>query len=279
VEREALLIKAHSLIDWFSGYPGVVVCYSGGVDSTLVLFAAHLSEAERVIAFQGVAESFPIWDRDFAHRFIRDHGIERVMVRTRELSDPRYRDNPPERCYFCKLELYSRAAEFALPLGYVVVDGTNRSDLSDYRPGLRAARELGVRSPLVELGIDKQEVRELSRLLGLPQWDRPASPCLASRIAYGLRVTPERLARVEQAELILREEGFVLCRVRDLGKQALIQVERSQVPRLEKLLRGGLADRLLALGFEAVAADPQGYRRGSLAELLLEGKDRINTSQ
>ncbi len=270
MERETLLIKAHRLIDWFSDFPGVVVCYSGGIDSTLVLFAAHLSEVERVIAFQGVAESFPRWDREFADRFISDHDIERVMVRTRELSDPRYRDNPPERCYFCKLELYSKAAEFARPLGYVVVDGTNASDLSDHRPGLRAAGELGVRSPLMELEIDKGEVREISRLLGLPQWERPSSPCLASRIAYGLRVTPERLARIEQAELILRGRGFEVCRVRDLGDRALIEVEAEQVPSLVAELGRGLLEELLALGFPRVEVDPRGYRSGSLLSRFID---------
>ena len=250
-------------------YGRVVLGYSGGVDSSLLgVTARRALDAGDFVAALGRSASYPeVQYRqalDLAARF----DIPLIEIDTGEMNDPRYLANAPSRCYFCKTELWTRLGEVALEQGFdVVIDGTNASDLGEHRPGLRAAEERRVRSPLAELGWTKADVRAAARDLGIPIWDAPAAPCLSSRIRYGVRVTPERLAQVEQAEALLRAAGILgNLRVRHLGDSARVEVDPAQVA----LVRGVWSDveaELLLLGFRAVTLDPIGYRRGALLEL------------
>ncbi|HEV8355326.1 MAG TPA: ATP-dependent sacrificial sulfur transferase LarE [Gemmatimonadales bacterium] len=246
-----------------------VLGYSGGVDSALLAVAARAAVgAEGFLAVIGRSASYPEsqWRtaRDLARRF----GLPLRELDTRELQDPRYRANPLNRCYFCKTELWTRLAALAREEGYAaLIDGTNADDLQEHRPGLAAAAELGVRSPLAELGWGKASVREAARALGLPTWDAPASPCLSSRIRYGLAVTPERLRQVERAEAWLRGLGITGdLRVRHLGDRARIEVNPEQFTAVDARWSEILL-RFRTLGFAVVEREPRGYRRGALAVL------------
>ena len=247
--------------------------YSGGVDSALLAVAGvGAVGATGFLAVIGRSASYPEeqWRtaRDLARRF----GIPLRELDTRELDDPRYRANPLNRCYFCKTELWSRLDALARAEGYdLVIDGTNADDLLEHRPGLAAAAERRVRSPLAELGWSKARVRDAARELGLPIWDAPASPCLSSRIRHGLAVTPERLRQVERAEAFLRALGITGdLRVRHLGDRARIEVSPSQFEAVDAH-RAAIGRRFRALGFPAVERDPRGYRRGALAVLEATG--------
>jgi uncharacterized protein len=246
----------------------VLVALSGGVDSVFLAHeAVRALDRERVLAVTGISPSVAGRQRETARRVADDFGIPRREVTTRELEDPDYRANPSDRCYFCKSELYGRLAELARQWGYrTVVDGANADDRSDHRPGARAAREEGVRSPLQEAELSKGEIRRLSRAAGLPTWDDPASPCLASRLPYGVEVTRRRLRQVEEAEEALRELGVGGdLRVRHHAGTARIET----VPEvLEECRSGGAAERIrsavASAGFDRVLLDLEGYRTGSL---------------
>ena len=251
------------------GLGRVVLGYSGGVDSALLAVAgAQALGPERFLAVIGRSASYPVaqWRtaRDLAARF----RVPLLELDTHELGDPDYLRNAPDRCYFCKSELWSRLDEVARERGAVVIDGTNADDLGEHRPGLRAAAEHRVRSPLAELGWSKAEVREGSRALGLPTWDAPAAPCLSSRVRYGLTITPERLRQVEDGESYLRELGVTGdLRVRHLDTVARIEVGSAQQSRLRE--RWDEVERTFgALGFDRVELDPEGYRRGGLLALV-----------
>lgn len=240
--------------------------YSGGVDSALLaVIGRAVLGPERFLAVIGRSASYPeVQHRqalDLAHRY----DVPLLEVETGELSDPRYLANSTARCYFCKATLWDRLAELARERGFdVVVDGTNATDLSEHRPGLRAAEERRVRSPLAELGWGKDEVRTAARELGIPAWDAPAAPCLSSRVVYGLAITPERLRQVEAGEAWLRSIGVGGdLRVRHHGSKARLEVTPGQMERIR-----GQWDAVAAffhgLGFASVELDPQGYRRGGL---------------
>jgi uncharacterized protein len=247
----------------------VVLGYSGGVDSALLaIVGARSLGPARFLAVTGRSASYPEAQArtavDLAHRF----DIPLLEIDTHELEDPRYLSNSPERCYFCKSELWIRLGTVARERGFdTVIDGTNADDLGEHRPGLRAAAALGVRSPLAELGWTKSDVREAARGLGLPTWDAPASPCLSSRVLYGLEITPERLRQVEEGEAYLRALGISGdLRVRHHGAKARLEVDPAQMGRL----RANWNEIDLAftrLGFAAVELDPDGYRRGGLRAL------------
>jgi pyridinium-3,5-biscarboxylic acid mononucleotide sulfurtransferase len=246
-----------------------VLGYSGGVDSALLAVAAGAAVGPAgFLAVIGRSASYPEaqWRtaRDLARRF----GIPLRELDTRELEDPRYRANPLDRCYFCKSELWQRLDALARAEGYdLVIDGTNADDLLEHRPGLAAAAERRVRSPLAELGWTKDDVRAAARVLGLPTWDAPASPCLSSRIRHGLAVTPERLRQVEEAEAYLRGLGIAGdLRVRHLGDRARIEVGPAEFRTIDAH-REAIAGRFRALGFAVVERDPRGYRRGALSVL------------
>jgi uncharacterized protein len=202
---------------------------------------------------------------DIAERF----GFTHEIIRTAELERPEYRANPANRCYFCKHELYTHLARIAAARAAVVVDGNNADDRGDYRPGRQAAREFGVRSPLDEVDLTKHEIRELSRLAGLPIWDEPASACLSSRIPYHSEVTDEKLRMIERSEDALRAMGFRVCRVRHHDELARIEIGAEELPRaLEQEARVAIVRTLKAIGYRFVTIDLQGYRRGSLNEGL-----------
>jgi len=262
--------KLARLQEILSGLDRAVVAFSGGVDSTFLLRVAADTLGSKVTALTAVSPSLPAADRERAQRLAEAMGVRRIVVDSGELDDPNYAANPSNRCYFCKNELYRLCRAQAGALGVPdVLDGTNVDDLADHRPGRRAADERGVRSPLVEAGLTKADVRALSRDLGLPTWDQPSSPCLASRIAYGTPVTPEALARIEACEQVLREKGFREVRVRHHDVLARIEVGRGEIERLlEAPLRDEIVGRFKAAGYVYVTIDLAGFRSGSANEAL-----------
>jgi pyridinium-3,5-biscarboxylic acid mononucleotide sulfurtransferase len=246
-----------------------VVGYSGGVDSVLLAaVAVEVLGAERVLAVTGVSPSLPQRAAHAARQVAEAHGIPWREIETHEASDPRYAANPGNRCYFCKTELWGRLTELARREGYrAVLDGSNADDLADHRPGAAAARERGVRSPLQEAGLTKEEIRAWSRQLGLPTWDQPAAPCLASRLPYGFAVTPERLRQVDRAEEALRALGLRTFRVRHHGRVARLELGPDEWARAAQQRRQ-LSQAVRGAGFERALLDLQGYRRGALNEAL-----------
>ncbi|MCP9835011.1 MULTISPECIES: ATP-dependent sacrificial sulfur transferase LarE [unclassified Cyanobium] len=263
-----------SLCRQLDGFAQVVVAYSGGVDSALVAALAGDRLGERALAITGVSPALAPHLRREASAQARWLGLRHRELPTAELADPTYASNPEDRCYACKRELHRLLAPIAAAAeGAQVLDGVNRDDLGDHRPGIRAAREFGVRSPLAEVGIDKAGVRQLSRALGLPWWDKPAQPCLASRFPYGEPIDAPRLVRVAAAEDWLRQRGFPELRVRSQGETARIEIPAAGLPAaLECLAHGELRPQLVGafrdLGFTAVALDLEGLVSGKLNRSL-----------
>jgi uncharacterized protein len=274
-----LLVKRDRLLELLQSLGSVAVAFSGGVDSGVVAKAASIALGDKAVAVTGESPSLPRSELEAARRLAEHIGIRHVIVPTDELQDPNYVRNAGDRCYFCKSELYDRMAELLPELGVRwICSGANRDDLGDYRPGLQAAAERSVRHPLQEVGLSKPEVRTLARHWGLPIWDKPASPCLSSRIAPGLPVTVERLRRIEQAEAFLKHNGFSECRVRlHEGELARVEVPAQSLARMvEPGFRERLVDHLLSLGFRFVTVDLQGLRSGSLNVLVdLETRRRF----
>lgn len=260
--------KRDLLLELLRGYGRVAVAFSAGVDSTVVAKAARLACSDDAVAVTAVSASLAAGEVDEARRLAELIGIRHLVIETSEFTDPGYLRNAGDRCYFCKTELYTQLDGLAPRLGVdVVVNGSNVDDQGDYRPGMQAAREHAVRSPLIEAGLSKAEVRALAREWDLPVWDKPASPCLSSRIAYGVEVTPDRVRRVDDAERFLRDElGLRELRVRlEAGELARIEVPLAALPRLiEATARERVAARLRELGFRYVTLDLEGFRSGSL---------------
>jgi pyridinium-3,5-biscarboxylic acid mononucleotide sulfurtransferase len=259
----------NDLVERITRLDSVLVGYSAGVDSTLVAaLALETLGPSRVLAVTAISESVPAAQRQFARGLAEQLGLPHLEVQTDELRDPRYAANPTNRCYFCKTELWSRLTAIAHERGFAhVVDGANADDRSDHRPGTRAGREHGVRSPLAEAGIDKAGVRLLSRRRGLTTWDQPSSPCLASRLPYGLAVTAARLETVDRAEAAVRALGFREFRVRHHGDAARLEVHPSEMD-LALNISARIARALHGAGFERALLDVEGYRSGSLNEGL-----------
>jgi uncharacterized protein len=251
----------------------VVVAYSGGVDSTLLLkVAAGTLGTQNVLACFSAGASEPSHQLSRVSSLARDIGVELMTVDTDELEDPAFVANQADRCFHCKSHLCRTLLDIAAERGFGhVIFGTNYDDLDDFRPGNRAIEALGVRSPLAEAKLTKDDIRRLSRQFGLPTADMPSSPCLASRISYGLEVTAERLRQIDEAEAVLREAGFVEFRVRHHGEVARIEVPATQIGRLAaEPLRSQVVEKLKSLGFRYVTLDLQGFRSGSLNESLSE---------
>jgi uncharacterized protein len=262
--KEAAL---YSLLDEL---PSVIVAYSGGVDSAYLAFAATRVLGARALCVTADSPSYPDRHRQLALRIAREFSLRHEIVRTSELDRAEYRANPANRCYYCKHELYTRLTALARDRGIAVIaDGSNADDRGDYRPGRQAAGEFGVRSPLDEAGLTKAEVRELSRLAGLPTWDEPASACLSSRIPYFSEVTDAKLRMIERAEGALRDLGFRVCRVRHHDTLARIELGRDELARaFDGDMPARIDEALRAAGYEHVTIDLRGYRLGSLNEAL-----------
>lgn len=260
--------KLARLAEWMRKWDKLLVAFSGGVDSSLVLKVASTELPGRVVALTIHSPTMPAADVRRATQLAESLGVEHVVVEADELAIPNYAANPVNRCYFCKDHLYRICLSEAESRGVTAIaDGVNADDLSDYRPGLKAAQEHGVYHPLADVGLHKEEIRVLSQRLELPAWDRPASPCLSSRFPYGTRITHQALAQVAGGEEILHREGFRECRVRYHEQVARIEVP---VADLERLLapdvRRRVVDEFKRLGFRFVALDLQGFRSGSLNE-------------
>lgn len=265
---DTLRAREQSLVAWCRAQGSLVIGFSGGVDSAyLAVVALDALGPERVLAVIGRSASYPEAQWENAHAVATRFGVPVLEVNTDELADPRYAANPTNRCYFCKSELWTRLLPVAESRGFrVVADGTNADDLADHRPGAQAAKERAVASPLAELGFTKSDIRALSRARGLPTWDQPSSPCLASRLPYGTAVTPERLQQVERAEAALRALGITGdLRVRYFGTTARVELHRDALARWSAAPeRGRLEAAVRAAGFAEVELDPRGFRSGAL---------------
>ncbi|MCP5488274.1 MAG: ATP-dependent sacrificial sulfur transferase LarE [Verrucomicrobia bacterium] len=268
-DREEVARALARLEQWFTEAPGLVIAYSGGVDSALVAFLAmHFLGQDRTLAVISASPSLSMPELDHARAFARTHGIPLKVIVTREMEDPNYTSNPANRCYFCKTTLYQalHAVRSEHP-DWWVANGQNTDDLGDYRPGLLAAQEQAIRAPLGECGINKAMVRALAGRFALDCWNKPASPCLASRVPYGQTVTREKLRQIEAAESILVAAGFPVCRVRHLGETARLEVPPDALDTLRNM-EGQVRDRLIALGFSRVEIDPEGFVSGKLNRAL-----------
>jgi uncharacterized protein len=262
--------KERALRETLSSLGTVIVAYSGGVDSAYLAWVANETLGDRALAVTADSPSYPERHRQMALNIADAFGFRHEIIRTNELDRPEYRSNPTNRCYFCKHELYTHLSRMAEQHQAIVVDGNNADDRGDYRPGRQAAREFGVRSPLDEVDLHKDEIRELSHRAGLPTWDEPASACLSSRIPYHAEVTDEKLRTIERAEQAMRMLGFRVCRVRHHEDLARIEIASEELPRaLEPETRAAIVGELKSLGYRHVTIDLQGYRMGSLNEGLL----------
>lgn len=264
---------AEKLVDTIRTYGSCAVAFSAGVDSTVVAKAAFVALGDRAVAVTGSSASLAGGELDQARELARLIGIRHEVLPTGEMADANYRRNAPDRCYFCKTELYERIEPLAAQLGLaVIVNGANLDDLGDYRPGMTAAAEHQVRSPLVKCGFGKDVVRALAAEWALPVWDKPAAPCLSSRIAYGEEVTPERLAMIDQAEQFLRSLGLREVRVRyHRGDMARLEVPTEAIELLcTAAARQQLVEQLRSIGFRYVTLDLEGFRSGSQNLVLIQ---------
>jgi uncharacterized protein len=262
--------KQTLLLSRLAEFSSIIVALSGGTDSAFLAWAAHQKLGERALSVTAFSPSFSAHDRAMTEAFVAKSGVRHEFIETHEMENPAYRANAPDRCYFCKDELFSALDGLAHARNFAAVAyGVNADDTLDFRPGHRAAAEHQVLAPLLDVGLRKAEIRTLSQRAGLPTWDRPASACLASRLPYGTEVTPERLALVERGEAALRELGFRQFRVRLHDQLARVEISPEEMPRaFSPQIAAAIADRLKAAGFTYVSLDLQGYRQGSLNETL-----------
>jgi len=259
--------KERALRETLTSLGSVVVAYSGGADSAYLAYVANATLGPEALAVTADSPSYPERHRRMALEIAERFHLHHRIIQTHEIDRPEYRANPTNRCYYCKHELYTNLVRIAADRGAVVVDGNNADDRGDYRPGRAAAREFGVRSPLDEVDLSKEEIRELSRQAGLPTWNEPASACLSSRIPYHSEVTDEKLRVIEAAEQVLWSLGFHVCRVRHHGQLARLELEAAELAKaLDPDISAVIVRELKALGFRHVTIDLQGYRTGSLNE-------------
>jgi len=262
--------KLSRLKEYIGSLGSLAVGFSGGVDSSLLLYVAHNVLGDRAIAVTSVDASVPKRELNEAKAFCEERGIRHIICAFDPMKEEGYRNNTPERCYFCKRGIFSEIKKIAEENGIeYAAEGSNVDDLGDYRPGLRAVDELGIKSPLREAGLTKADIRAISKELGLPTWSKPAYACLASRFVYGEEITEEKLRMIDEAEQFLMEQGFIQERVRLHGKIARIEVSPDDIPRLAADdMRNAVYDRFKQIGFSYVTLDLRGYRTGSMNETL-----------
>jgi uncharacterized protein len=262
--------KFNRLKDRLKKMDRVIIAFSGGVDSAFLLKAASLSGLSEILAVTGSSESLSREELSFAKKFAGSLNIKHRTIVTEELRDMNYANNPPNRCYYCKKELFRKLKNIAVKENFpFVIDGTNADDARDWRPGRRASKEENVQSPLLDAGLIKKEIREVSRALGLSTWNKPATPCLSSRFPYGQKITAEALDNVGKAETFIRKFGVTELRVRNHSETARIEILPGEFPILmEDSARKDIIGFLKSLGFKYIALDLQGFRSGSSNEML-----------
>ncbi len=265
--------KYKGLIARLTEMDSVAVAFSGGVDSTFLLAAAHDALGDKVVAVIGRSPTYPKKEYEQALKLAERIGVSVRVIDTLELNDPAFRSNPKNRCFACKSELFTKVLALAKEEGLSsVIEGSNVDDLGDFRPGMEAGRGLGVKTPLVEMGFTKEEIRMCSKRMGLPTWNKPALACLSSRIPYGEVISEARLSRIERAENTLHDMGFVQLRVRDHGESiARIEVTTEDISRLaDPRIRGKVTQALKNFGYQYVCMDLEGYRTGAMNEVLMQ---------
>jgi len=271
--RKETEIKLLKLENWFKEQPGSIVAFSGGIDSSLLLFLARRFQGRKAaIGVISNSESLKRKDLQLAQSFSKQFDILLEVIETHELEDDRYNQNPVDRCYFCKEHLYTdlQAISKKYP-GFPVLNGTNTDDYGDYRPGMKAAVKYEVLSPLADCGITKEEIREIARHFELPNWDKPASPCLSSRIPYTHSITKKKLVEIEQAENLLNSFGFADVRVRHYGDHGKVEVRKEEIPRLLEM-KDSVMEKIRQIGFPEVVIDEEGLVSGKLNRNIAGGK-------
>ena len=274
--------KRNTLETLLKDLQSVVVAFSGGVDSALVLaMSLSVLGKDKTLAVTAQSESLAERELVAAKKLAQNMGVEHLILRTHEMDSPQYRSNPINRCYYCKSELYSKLTVIAGERNIAhIVNGINQDDLGDHRPGIVAAKEFGVVSPLAQSGFDKNDIRELARQIGLSTWEKPAMPCLSSRIPYGEPVSPEKLSMIERAEDLLFSLGFTELRVRHHGDIARIELKKSDMPRiLTESVSATIQEQFKQIGFKYVTLDLEGFRSGRLNEGLIEMSDPAASGQ
>jgi len=275
MDQDVAGLKKRDLIRRIRELPSLLVAFSGGVDSTFLLAVTHQTLGDNVLAATARSETFPSHEQEEAEIFVQERSIRHLVFESNETSIPEFLSNPPDRCYHCKKTLSTELIRIARENGIShIAHAANTDDLGDYRPGMKAADEMGLIAPLLEAGLEKAEIRFLSREMGLPTWNKPSMACLASRIPYHTPITKERLKMVGEAEQFLKENGFKQFRVRHHGAVARIEVESGEIERVfKKDIRKNLLERFRDIGFAHIAVDLEGYISGSMNRVL--GKDKV----
>jgi uncharacterized protein len=268
--------KKEKLVHNLKQLDSLLIAFSGGVDSTFLLAVAHEVLKDRVTAVTASSATYPLKEQKESIEFVKKYGIKHIIIHSDEVSVPEFSSNTPDRCYHCKKILSSELKKIAdkLKIQHIAL-AVNMDDLTDYRPGIRAATEMGLINPLVDAELSKEDIRILSREMDLPTWNKPAMACLASRIPYGDRVTKDKLRMIEEAEDFLIENGFSQCRVRHHGSVARIEVSISDIAKMaESDLRTRIVEQLKKIGFLHIALDLEGYTTGSLNKILISGRNK-----